>query len=95
MEPPYIEVLYETTERQNSVEVDIRYVQVQIVRTERTSIYSTGNYAFDVSRAQLDGRVVDKIQNHPSIATYERLAATAPNERYKFLTGADTKFRSL
>jgi hypothetical protein len=89
VEPPYIEVIYDISRRKDSREIAVTYHRVQIVQADRESLYATGNYANDINQAQIDARLIPNIQRHPSVASYERLIATAPNERHKFLPATD------
>jgi hypothetical protein len=89
-EHPYIRVVYRTKESSGTYAMDILYEYVEIVRRRGPSLkYSSGNYQADISLARIDGRILKKLQEHHSVADYEKLAAAKPEKRYKLMISGE------
>ena len=85
-EHPYIRVVYHVKEISGRYGMDIVYGHVEIVRTRGPSLkYETGNYETDISLARIDGSILNNLQEHHSVAAYEKLAAAKPEERYRLI----------
>ena len=66
--------------------MDIFYRYVEIVRKRGPSLkYESGNYERDISLARIEGRILNNLQVHHSVAAYEKLIAAKPQERYKLI----------
>ena len=85
-EHPYIQVIYGVKEIPATYGMDILYEYVEIVRRRGPSLkYSSGNYQTDISLARIDGSILNNLQEHQSVAAYEKLIAAKPEERYKLI----------
>jgi hypothetical protein len=85
-EHPYIRVVYQLKEISATYGMDILYEYVEIVRKRGASLkYSSGNYQTDISLARIDGSILNNLQEHQSVAAYEKLVAAKPKERYKLI----------
>ena len=79
-EHPYIQVIYEVKEIPATYGMDIFYRYVEIVRKRGPSPkYESGNYERDISLARIEGRILNNLQVHHSVAAYEKLIA--PNRK--------------
>jgi hypothetical protein len=87
---PYIRVVYRVKEISGTDGVDILYEYVEIVRRRGPSLkYSSGNYETDISLARIDGSILNNLQEHQSVADYQRLVAAKPEKRYKLIISGE------
>jgi hypothetical protein len=85
-EHPYIRVVYQVKEIPGTYGMDVLYECVEIVRTRGPSLkYSSGNYQTDISLARIDGAILNNLQEHHSLAAFEKLVAAKPKERYRLI----------
>jgi hypothetical protein len=88
VKPPYIELIYEWNQpRVDNVGIDILYSHVQIVQQgqEPMRYDKNGNYEADLKVARADGRVISGLQEHESVALFEKLVKAKRDERDRIL----------
>jgi|ERR1700722_655104 hypothetical protein len=109
MNLPYIAVKYEEPKPRKDAggndtgDFDApTYIVVYVVNSLGKTVmrYATGEYERDKAKAVTDTlaqvhALLRNVQSHPSLAKFEALLKAAPNERYKYLAGADAKFRPI
>ena len=79
-------MVYQVKEISGTYAVNVLYECVEIVRRRGPSLkYSSGNYQTDISLARIDGSILNNLQEHHSVAAYEKLVAAKPEERYKLI----------
>jgi hypothetical protein len=94
MNPPYVEVIYDYTQRKDSIAIDLAYHCVQVVRAgeEAVKYGRTGEFEGDLAEAWADTLpLVPSLQNHDSVETFRKLKNAKPEERYVLLASAARK----
>jgi hypothetical protein len=83
---PYLRVVYEMKEIPATSCMEVIYCYVEIVRKTGVPLkYSSGDYKTDISCARSDGSILTSLQEHSSVASFERLRSAKPEERYTLI----------
>ena len=87
---PHIRVIYEVKEIPATCGMKVIYNCVEIVRQKGQLIrYTSGDYETDLAADRSDGRILTNLQEHSSVAAYQKLIAAKPEERYKLIMKGD------
>lgn len=94
MNPPYVEVIFDYTQRKDSIAIDLAYHYVQVVRADEEPIKygRTGEFEGDLAEAWADKLpLLPGLQNHDSVEIFRKLKSAKPEERHVLLASAARK----